>query len=287
MYSPPSGTDSDQRPDTPGGRMGTDFTVIFRPRGTELGHLAEHSHRPRSLAFRGEVRQVVESGSHRYRVRVVAIVDDDSPAGQLDLLTAKLGEPHLPCPLDERLRPALRAACPAPIAASAFTTLWACRKLNSNVACSAPMAISARSPRCPFSSTGTVRQDTDVGGSLRHSLRPRRATRLAFGPGAERQRPHLSAQVRPQRLGQRRHHADAVSGQRGDQLGLRLGDVLDRAEQLEVDRADVRDDADLRTARSRRARAICPGPRIAISSTRARVPSVAPSTASGSPTSVL
>jgi hypothetical protein len=42
------------------------------------------------------------------------------------------------------------------------------------------------------------------------------------------------------------HDRHAALGQRGDDLRLRLRHLLDRAEQLEVDGADARDDADVR-----------------------------------------
>ena len=45
--------------------------------------------RRRAGCGRGEV---VERGAHRHRVGVVAVVDDDDPAGQLDALAAQARE---------------------------------------------------------------------------------------------------------------------------------------------------------------------------------------------------
>ena len=61
-------------------------------------------------------------------------------------------------------------------------------------------------------------------------------------------------------------------GQRREHLGLRRGDRLDRAEQLDVDRADVGDHRRPRARRSPPARRSGPAPRIAISSTSSSVP---------------
>ena len=53
--------------------------------GPELEHVAEHGDAAPGRG-RGEV---VEGGAHRHRVGVVAVVDDDDPAGQLDPLAAQ------------------------------------------------------------------------------------------------------------------------------------------------------------------------------------------------------
>ena len=65
--------------------------------------------------------------------------------------------------------------------------------------------------------------------------------------------------------------AVAARRQVADQLGLRRGDRLDRAEQLEVHRPDVDDHADVGLG-DRASSAIWPAPRIAISSTSTSVP---------------
>ena len=76
-----------------------------------------------------------------------------------------------------------------------------------------------------------------------------------------------------------------LPGQRRDRLRVRLGDALDRAEQLEVLGPDVRDDDDPRTIPRRSA--IWPRPRIPISVIRISVSGSSRQTVSGSPISLF
>ena len=55
-----------------------------------------------------------------------------------------------------------------------------------------------------------------------------------------------SSEVRLELRAERRHHRGASCRKRGDRLRIRLGDTLDRAEELEMLGTDVRDDSDVR-----------------------------------------
>ncbi len=63
--------------------------------------------------------------------------------------------------------------------------------------------------------------------------------------GAEGDRLELVGEVRLERLGVGRDHRPAPGSQPGEDLGLGLGDRLERAQQLEVHRADVGDRGDV------------------------------------------
>ena len=69
-------------------RVGADLGVEARLVGPELEHVPEHGD-PAPGRGRGEV---VECGAHRHRVGVVAVVDDDDAAGELDPLAAEARE---------------------------------------------------------------------------------------------------------------------------------------------------------------------------------------------------
>ena len=62
---------------------------------------------------------------------------------------------------------------------------------------------------------------------------------------AERDRSYVGAQVGVEQPLAGGHDRDRPRRQRGDQLGLRGGDVLDRAQQLQMDRADADDHRDV------------------------------------------
>ena len=68
--------------------MRADLGVEAQLVGPELEHVAEHGD---AAAGRGRV-QVVEGGTHRHRVGVVAVVDDDDRPRQLDALAAQRAE---------------------------------------------------------------------------------------------------------------------------------------------------------------------------------------------------
>ncbi len=84
--------------------------------------------------------------------------------------------------------------------------------------------------------------------------RPALSTRLDVAAGAEAQQARRAGQVRLELAGLGRDDRGARRRQRRQQLGLRRGDRLDRAEQLDVDRADVGDHGRRRARRSPPAR---------------------------------
>ena len=87
-----------------------DLAVQARRLGPELEHVAEHRHAPRGR----RLGEVVERGAHRHRVGVVAVVDHDHSAGELDALAAQRREAHLQAALRGRPRaPARRPRRPA------------------------------------------------------------------------------------------------------------------------------------------------------------------------------
>src|SRR3954447_15114189 len=64
-------------------RVGADLLVEAPLVGAELEHVPEHGDAPA-----GGTGELVEGGTHRHRVGVVAVVHDDSPVGELDPLAA-------------------------------------------------------------------------------------------------------------------------------------------------------------------------------------------------------
>src|SRR5262249_35317591 len=70
------------------GRL-ADLAVVRRRRPAELRHVTENRN-PASVPGTGG--EIAERGSHRHRVRVVGVVDQQAAAGQLTLLAAPLGE---------------------------------------------------------------------------------------------------------------------------------------------------------------------------------------------------
>ena len=83
-----------------------------------------------------------------------------------------------------------------------------------------------------------------------------------------------------------RNDGDAAGRQRGDRLGVRLGDALDGADELEVLRADRRDEATCGRAIAQSS-AIWPSPRMPISVTRISVSGSSRQTVSGRPISLF
>ena len=77
--------DGDEHVDAGVAGVGADLRVEAGLVGPELEHVAEHGD---AAAGRGR-GEVVEGGAHRHRVGVVAVVDDDDAAGQLDPLAAQ------------------------------------------------------------------------------------------------------------------------------------------------------------------------------------------------------
>ena len=63
--------------------------ALTRP---ELEHVAEHGHRAGAGRPLGGLGQVLEGGTHRHGVGVVAVIDQDHAAGQGHALTATRGE---------------------------------------------------------------------------------------------------------------------------------------------------------------------------------------------------
>ena len=83
-----------------------------------------------------------------------------------------------------------------------------------------------------------------------------------------------------------RHDGDPAARERGDRLGVRLGDVLDGADELEVLRADRGDETTSGRAMAQSA-AICPSPRMPISVTSTSRLGLEPATVSGRPISLF
>ena len=155
-----------------------------------------------------------------------------------------------------------------------------------------PAAIAASAlVRLCASAKGKWKRCSPAGVATSASVTPsatRASTRLDVAAGAEAQQPRRplagAAPARPPRPGRPRCRP---AGSAVEHLGLGRGDRLDRAEQLDVDRADVGDHRRRRARRSPPARRSGRRPRIAISSTSVSVSSGASSTVSGSPISVL
>ena len=242
--------------------MGADLAVVAGAVRAELRHLPEHRDvRGRRL----ERDEVVQRRAHRDRVGVVAVVHEDDSGGQLDQLAAQAREGY-PRRADAPFqRPAPRAPPRSRSPPGRSSRLWASANGNRNRARRAGVA-DRRLDRAPSR---------------------RRVEREDVAAGAERDRHQALVEVGLERLRVGRHDRAAAAGQAGEELGLRLGDRLERAEQLEVDRADVgdrrrrparRSGRARRSARARASPSPAPGPRSPAA--RSRI-------ASGSPISVL
>ena len=131
------------------------------------------------------------------------------------------------------------SACAAPIAASALVMLWAWEKLSSSVR-GRPARRSRPAHARRASSTLSARTSAAAPATARHALRLRRHGANVITRTSLRRcgRSASSAAGTTQ--------AARLAPQLGDQLRLRLGHPLDRPDQLEVHRADVRDHADVR-----------------------------------------
>src|SRR5919197_5513299 len=69
-----------------------DLAMELRSVGPELGHVPEHDEPPSRAGPFGEV---LERGAHRNRIRVVAVVHQDTASGQLVLVAEPAGESDL------------------------------------------------------------------------------------------------------------------------------------------------------------------------------------------------
>src|SRR5439155_20703278 len=148
--------------------------------------------------------QVLERGLHRERVGVVAVVDEQAAAGQLDLLTAPARERDLDRPYHrepESPGRTERSECVA--------RLMACAEIELDLG---SLEGDQRSPVLDPSLGLTEADDLEVGS--RHGE--------VF-----------------------RYDRGAAGGQGRDQLALRLDDVVERPDELEVGRPDVRDDSEV------------------------------------------
>ena len=224
--------------------------------GPELEHVAEHRHAPPGRGL-GEV---VDRGAHGHRVGVVAVVDQHDPVRQRDPLAAQRREAHINLALG--VTPSARAAATA---ASRLRRLCACandgRRLDARLARRAAITTLAVLACARASSTSPPSPNVTVRRSAR------RCGSSSGSPAG--------------------HDRGGAGRQARDQLRLGGRDRLERAQQLEVHRADVDDHADVglgdrasapRSARRRASPSPAPAP---------RVPAGAASIASGSPISVL
>ena len=207
---------------------------------------------------------MVERRPHRDRVGVVAVVHEDDPVRRARRARPRRREKPIRGADRPSRRAARRAPHPAAIAASALSGCGP-RRRGSGSAARRPASRSA--PRSPPSST--------------------RASAAATSPPAPK-RSSLGARSRCGSSAPASAGTTAVppGRQAVEDLGLGRRDRLDRAEQLDVDRADVGDHADVGLG-DRASSAIWPGPRIAISSTSSLGVRGAASTVSGRPISVL
>ena len=194
------------------GRVRADLGVEARLLRPELEHVAEHRDAARLAGGRGEV---VEGRAHGHRVGVVAVVDDGDTA---------LQAPALAAPSAERDRH--RAAWSDPDRA--------CGGDRREQVPAQVLLLEVELQPDPLA----ARVDRDV--AFRR-LRDERDV----AAGAEHDGREVVAAVWIEQRLVRRDHGGAVRGQVGDQLRLGGRDRLDRAEQLEVRRADVDDHADV------------------------------------------
>src|SRR5262245_26920258 len=191
----------------------SDLAVVLGRGRAELGHLAED----RDLAAL-VLREVLQRGAHRARVRVVGVVDQQAAAGQRRLLAAPARQldVHSPVretkterPHREQRRDRVLRLVPSRERELELELLAAKREHD---------AATALDP--------LERRDVLLAEALELDV--------------------VTAEVGLEQ-GLVRDDRGAVRGQRPDHLRLRAGNVLDRPEQLEVHRSDARDHADLRT----------------------------------------
>ena len=170
--------------------------------GAELAHVAEHGDAAAGCG-RGEV---VEGGTHRHWVGVVAVVDDRDLPRDLDPLAAQLGELDLDATVRSDADRARRGERGAGVAAQVRgeQRLAACAQLEAGEVPVVDPAAGAEGDGLDVAS--------DVG--------------------------------REQRLPER-EHGGAAGRERGDERGLLGGDRLHRAHLLEVDGAQGGDDPHL------------------------------------------
>ena len=214
------GADGDEHLHPGPGGGGADLLVVGGSAGPQLGHVAEDRHLP---AVDGPLREVLERGRHGERVRVVAVVQKHAPAGERHLLAAQARELDVPRALlelaegkAERVVGGDRGEGVRRVVSRAEAELERQR----------PAERLDLDPRAAVP-RGEVRQG-DVAAVPEASDLDVRAAEVRLQVGLAR--------------GDDRRPAGR---QALDQLRLRLRDALDRPEELEVNRADTRHDADV------------------------------------------
>ena len=156
----------------------------------------------------------VEGGTHRHRVGVVAAVDDRYPVGQLHALP--------PAGAQRELDPALRGDANRP------------GRRHRGEQIGSQMGLTE----------GDLQLDQLALG-VDHHPGVLLARAGAVAAVAEGDRAHVGAQMRIQQALADGDDRGRAGAQAGDQLGLGRGDVLDRPQQLEVNRPDADDHADV------------------------------------------
>ena len=209
------------------GRIRADLAVVPALVGAELEHVAEHGDAAPCGLLQ---REIVQGGAHRERIGVVAVVDDDRAAREHHVLATQRREAHV----DAALRRARRRPAPQPPRPACC---GGCGRRRT-----AARAPGARRP--PGSCTRRW------SGACRRRRRWRR--RAASAVRARRRRPARTARPRapgaataaaaPRRRAPPRSRA---SRRPTSSSPLALRDPLQRADLLDVHRADRRDHADV------------------------------------------
>ncbi len=183
----------------------------------ELEHVAEHRDAAGPAGACGRGRgEIVEGGAHRHRVGVVAVIDQQDVVRELTPLTAAGAEDEVDVPARgdaDRLR--------GRDGGEEVRAQMGLRERDLELD-----RLALRVDREPWSSVAAVSWTSPPG--------PKVTVRRSFLMCGSSSGSSAGMIAVP------------VCWERGDQLGLRRGDRLDRAEQLEVDRAEADDDADVR-----------------------------------------
>src|SRR5829696_4275307 len=210
--------DPDQLVDAELASMCRGLAVVGGAVGTELCHPAEDG----DPAAGVERCEMVERGAHRDRVRVVAVVHEHGAAGQLDHLAPQAREGYARGPTRH------------------LGGIGVERHTDRDRACGVRDVVALRERK--LEGRLAVRRADHGGGALTMALGTLHED-VAAGPEAERDEPVV--QVGRERLRVGWDDRTSAFPQPGEDLGLGLGDRLDRAEELEVHGADVGDRADL------------------------------------------
>ena len=252
--------DADQHVDALGAGVRADLAVVAGGAGAELGHLAEHGDAAlRPAATRGGRAPRASTPGWRCSSR--------SPGrSRLQARGARPGSGRSLC--SQRGRPSPRAARRAPRRRRSPPGRWS---------------------GCGARRTGSGSGRDPAGVTISASVTPSStvaSTASTSPPGPKRSR-RGARQVRLQLAGLDRDDRGAVGRQRSEHLRLRRRDRLDRAEQLDVDRADVGDHRHVGLGDRRQLGDLARAPHRHLQHQQARSSAGASSIVSGSPISVL